>query len=158
MIRRAMGALAVLTTLVVPIQAQEHTAEEEAALAVVHQLFDGMRTKDEALLRGAFDVEFTLVTTGSRDGEPVRSMTPGDRFISSVLAAEAELDEQIWNPVVQVRDNLATVWVDYALFVDGEFSHCGADAFQLFRSSEGWKIFQIADTRQREGCEDPPGH
>lgn len=158
MFRYLMAGLTLMGASVAPVGAQQHSESEQAVLAVVHQLFDGMRTKDEALLRGALTAEFGLVTTGTRDGQPVTSVTPGDQFIRSVLEAEAELDEQIWNPVVQMRDNLATVWVDYALFIDGEFSHCGADAFQLFRSFEGWKIFQIADTRQREGCEDPPGH
>lgn len=158
MIRNVLVGLAMMGVAVAPVGAQQHSDAEEAVLEAVHQLFDGMRAKDEALLRGALAADFGLVTTGTRDGEPVMSVTPGDRFISSVLGAEAELDEQIWNPVVQVRDNLATVWVDYALYIDGAFSHCGADAFQLFRSSEGWQIFQIADTRQLENCETPPGH
>lgn len=158
MIRHLLIGAAVIGVTVAPAAAQQHSEAEAAALAVVHQLFDGMRTRDEALLLGALDVEFGLISTGTRDGEPVKSVTPGDQFIRSVLGAEAELDEQIWNPTVKVRDNLASVWVDYAFYVDGVFSHCGVDAFQLFRSSEGWKIFQIADTRRREGCEEPPGH
>lgn len=35
----------------------------------------------------------------------------------------------------------------------GDFSHCGIDAFQLFKDDKGeWKITQIVDTRRKEGC------
>ena len=32
-----------------------------------------------------------------------------------------------------MSDRLATVWVKYAFYAGGEFSHCGVDAFQLFK-------------------------
>ena len=32
-------------------------------------------------------------------------------------------------------------------------SHCGINAFQLFKSSDGWKVIQITDTRNKEGCQ-----
>jgi len=133
------------------------SAEQEAAYAVVVQLFDGMRQKDEALLRGAVTEDMSLVTTGERDGVPFLSRAEGGSFVESVLGARAELDEQIWDPVVQVSDRLATVWVRYALYVNGNFSHCGVDAFQLFKGEDGWRIFHIADTRRREDCWEPPG-
>jgi hypothetical protein len=36
--------------------------------------------------------------------------------------------------------------------VDGEFSHCGVDAFILVLTEDGWRILSIADTRTTEGC------
>ncbi|MBI5914693.1 MAG: nuclear transport factor 2 family protein [Bacteroidetes bacterium] len=35
-------------------------------------------------------------------------------------------------------------------------SHCGVDAFQLFKGENGWKITQISDTRRRENCQTEP--
>jgi hypothetical protein len=45
--------------------------------------------------------------------------------------------------------------MNYAFFAGDTFSHCGVNAFQLFKGADGWKIFHIADTRRREGCEMP---
>jgi hypothetical protein len=45
---------------------------------------------------------------------------------------------------------LATAWMDYTFHVGERFSHCGVNAFQLFRSDDGWQIIQIADTRRSE--------
>ena len=82
---------------------------------------------------------------------------PISRFISSVLASPGYLDERIYNPVVQVNNNLGTVWVEYDFFANGEFSHCGADAFMMGRSGDGWQIVQIAHTMVREGCPERGG-
>jgi hypothetical protein len=81
---------------------------------------------------------------------------PIERWLAAVAGATISLDERIWDAEVRVDDNLATVWVKYELVAGGEFSHCGVDAFQLFRSAAGWKIFQIADTQRRENCRRAP--
>jgi hypothetical protein len=75
---------------------------------------------------------------------------------SSTRGGTEVWDEPVWDPVVQVRDNLATVWIKYAFYLDGEFSHCGVDAFMMARTGDGWKIIALADTFQQEDCELPP--
>ena len=87
---------------------------------------------------------------------PAARVNPATDFIDAVRNGSGEWDEPYWNPVVRIRDNLATVWVDYAFYLDGEFSHCGVDAFILARGPDGWRIAALADTRQREDCELPP--
>ncbi len=54
--------------------------------------------------------------------------------------------------MVRIRDNLATMWIEYAFFRGEQMSHCGEDAFQLARTEEGWKIIALADTQRTEGC------
>ena len=49
----------------------------------------------------------------------------------------------------------AVVTVDYSFYAGERFSHCGIDAFQLFKSADGWKIFQLTDTRRTTGCPAP---
>jgi hypothetical protein len=126
----------VLVTLAVglapPATAQEAArhAAESAVVAVVVQLFDGMRAGDSAMVRRTFAPDARLVSTSIRDGQPA---------LQSV---------RLWNVEVRIDANLATVWTEYAFYLDEELSHCGVDAFQLFRSSDGWRIFQIADTRR----------
>jgi hypothetical protein len=44
------------------------------------------------------------------------------------------------------------VWTPYELEVEGIFSHCGVNSFQLIRINEQWKITQITDTRRKEDC------
>jgi hypothetical protein len=55
---------------------------------------------------------------------------------------------------IAVDGALATAWILYQFYVGSTFSHCGVNAFQLFKSKDGWKIIQITDTCRREGCEE----
>ena len=141
-------------------QAAADNAEPDAVaiLQVVDDLFDAMRARDGETLERIFHPNTSLITAGTgADGTPVVTEIPISRFVSSVLGSSSYLDERTYNPVVQVNGNLGTVWVEYDFFADGEFSHCGADAFMMGKSSGGWQIVQIAHTMVREGCPERGG-
>lgn len=129
--------------------------QEAGPLATVHALFDGMRAKDTVALRSAFHADARLVSTSIREGETVVSTSPIEGFIRSIGRSQAELDERIRDEHVLVDGPLASVWTPYAFYADGEFSHCGVNAFQIVRTADGWKILQITDTRRTDAC--PPG-
>ena len=150
-----LRATLVLVTLAVCLApsatAQEaaRLARDQAVVSVIVELFDGMRAGDSAMVRRTFAPDARLVSTSIRDGQPVLESVEIDRFIEAVGTPHEEVwDERLWNVEVRVDANLATVWTEYAFYLGEELSHCGVDAFQLFRSRDGWKIFQIADTRR----------
>ena len=78
-------------------------------------------------------------------------------WLAGIPHAPVYLDERLLEVETRVSGGLATIWATYAFYADTSFSHCGVDAFQLARTTEGWKIIQVADTRQREGCDIPGG-
>lgn len=132
------------------------TEEESAVLAVIDRLFDAMRANDADGVRSVFVEGASLIQTEAGDGSPMTGYIPVERFATIVGNATQVLDEPYWDAVVQVHDHLASVWVKYALYMDGVFSHCGVDAFLLTRGDGGWKIASLADTRERDNCELPP--
>lgn len=139
-----------------PLGAGAQTAPgvEAEVLQVVHRLFEGMREKDETKLRGVWHPDARLQTAGrDPEGGPRLGSTPIDGFVESVLGSEALLDEVTFDEVVAVDGTLATVWAPYNLFVNDTFQHCGVDAIQMVRTPDGWKIFQLTDTRTQEGCD-----
>jgi ketosteroid isomerase-like protein len=127
--------------------------EVEEVRKTVEALFDAMRAKDGELLRKVTTPEARLVNTRTVEGAPRMGSTAIEDFIRRVVESEAHLDERIWDVEVRVNENLASVWNRYNFYLDGELHHCGVDAFQLFRSLDGWKIFHIADTYSEEGCQ-----
>lgn len=152
--RTPILAFALVLLAAAPSWAQ---SDEAAVLEVVQRLFDGMRAADSTMIRSTFHPEARLVSAGERDGAPALQSLPIDRFVEIAGSPHDEIwDERFWDAEVRIDGRLATVWTDYAFFRGSEFSHCGVDAFQLFRGADGWKIFQLADTRRREGCEVPP--
>ena len=137
-----------------PLMAQ---AEERAVFAVVQQLFDGMRARDTARMRAALHPDARLVSSALRDGGPaVRVESPAGWLAQVARSTGAPVDERLHHPVVQVDGALASVWVEYSLFVGERFVHCGVDALHLVRTADGWRIIDLADTRRREGCADGP--
>jgi hypothetical protein len=153
---RAAAALVAVTWTALPRAAgaqQPRQGSEQEVMRVITGLFDAMRARDTAKMRAAFDpdVKFTSVTMG-RDSTSIRNEEL-DEFLRAVGTPRPDtLDERLRSPVVHVDGDLATVWTEYDFFVGTRFSHCGADAFQLVRRKEGWRIVALADTRRRTGC------
>ena len=136
-----------------PVSAQ---SEEDAVRAVVDGLFDAMRAGDSAAVRALFHPDARLISVGMREGVPaLRAEASIGGFVEAVGTPHDEVwDERLDDVEIRVDGPLASVWTDYAFFLGETFSHCGVDAFLLFRTAEGWKIVSIADTRRREGCEE----
>lgn len=153
------GVLAVLFAInASPSTAQPHDAQaDDDVLAPIHQLFDGMRAADTTAVRGAFDPIARLVRTTNRDGVPAHRIMAVDDFVKAIGAPrDVVYDERIWDVKIDMRDNLASVWMKFAFFTGDKFSHCGVNSAELVKTVYGWKIVQLADTSQREGCEMPP--
>jgi hypothetical protein len=132
--------------------------ETKAMMEPVTQLFAGMNQGDSAMVHGAFVNGASFYTvTKDKEGKPVLRKDELQRFLTAVGTPHDQAwSEPIWDVKIQRDGNLASVWTKYAFYLDKQFSHCGVDAFQLFKGVDGkWRIFYLADTRQREGCEVP---
>jgi hypothetical protein len=155
--RRALVASLVAAAVLLPARAQAQAANAQSeVMAVVQRLFDGMRAGDSSVVRSVFHSQTRMMTAAKGpDGNLRLRVDPGiDGFVKAIgTPRPAPLDERIWNPKVEIDGPLASVWVDYALYVGDKFSHCGIDHFLLVRTDDGaWKIVSIADTRRTEGC------
>lgn len=132
--------------------------EREAIRNVIDLFFEAMHQGDSSAMNKTLASQVTLATiVRNKEG---KSMLIQQETKEELLAAigtphDDVYSEPVWNVVIQADDNLATVWCDYAFYVNKTFHHCGADAFQLFKGEDGWKIFHIADTRRKEGCDVP---
>ena len=132
-------------------QASELSEEEAAALETVLNLFRAMRTSDGELARSAFHPEARM----GRRTENGITFGPADGFIEAIGRPKEEVwDEPIFNVVVNVDGELAQAWTPYAFFLGDEYSHCGTDAFELYREGGEWRITQLVDTR-RDECDMP---
>lgn len=136
------------------VPAQEPTAAADsdrvAVLAVVDAALAAISAEDfegftDLMLEEA--LAFPVWVEG--DGNPgyrartraeERAKEPAEDFVERGFDAE-----------VRVQGPVAMVWLPYDFYVDGEWSHCGVDAFILVLRPEGWRIASIAWT-----VEQPP--
>ncbi|WP_205501808.1 nuclear transport factor 2 family protein [Rufibacter psychrotolerans] len=134
---------------------QPLTPDAKAVEAAVVHFFDGMRAGDSAMARSVLAPNARLLSVGAdKAGKVLPRETPLPKFLEMIAQPHPQvLDERIWDVRVHLDGDLATLWCEYAFYVGDTFSHCGVDAFQLYRSPEGWKIFAIADTRRKENCD-----
>ena len=142
----------------VTTHAQSKT-EMDAVMVSVKMLFEGMQKGDSALARKAFSKNVTMATIGTdKNGNPfIKHESSIDDFLKAIGTPHAEVyHEMIWDEKILIDGNFAQVWTSYAFYLGKKFNHCGVDAFHLVKSTTGdWKIFHLADTRQKEGCKVP---
>jgi hypothetical protein len=149
--------LVALLLSVAPLPPTPLPTPADSVLAVVKQLFDGMRAGDSSVVRRVFHPNATLMTSITRNGMGVIQRSTVDDFAKSVGTPHpAVYDERLFNPKVEIDGGLASVWVEYSFWLGTTFSHCGIDAFQLARLGSEWKIIAIADTRRTDGCNKGP--
>lgn len=116
-----------------------------------------MELGDSALLRTAFHTDVTLITILEKEGTfNLKKETSIKGFATAIGTPHPDVwYEPIWDIRTEQDGNFAQVWAKYAFYAGNKFSHCGIDTFQLIRTDKGWKIFYLADTRQRVGCNVP---
>jgi hypothetical protein len=134
------------------------TSDEDKVKDVVTRLFKGMELGDSAMVHKCFMPQVTMATVKiSREGSASLSREGSIAgFLKAVGTPRQEkLYEEIWDVEVSVDGMFAQVWCDYAFYVGNKFSHCGVDAFHLFKDGTVWKIFHLADTRKSVGCNIP---
>lgn len=155
-----MRIIYIIVFCLVAIGSNAQTPPEGAAIMQpITQLFTGMNLGDSAMVHRSFTNAVTMSTIG-KDKEGKLRITHENSlkgFLTAVGTPRAEaLSEPIWDVKINVDGNFATVWAQYALYVGKRFSHCGVDAFHLVKGDDGqWKIFHLADTRRKEGCDVP---
>jgi len=151
-----MGVILWLTMAAGAAQAQ--IPDESAIEAVVRLMFTGMEKGDSAMVNSTFrsDVAFVTIYRDKQNNAHLEREPTSKEFLKAVGTPHAAVwNEDIWNLAIRIDGDFAQVWCDYAFYLGHTFSHCGVDAFQLYRESNGWKIFQLTDTRRRAPCEIP---
>ena len=154
-----LAALLVPAVFAAPARAQAPAGAEAAEVrAAIDRMFDAMRRGDATAMGATFHPTARLQSVGvSREGQPVLRTDSIAAFLRVVGTPHTEVyDERISDVQIRVDGNFATAWMNYTFYrvANGtdQLSHCGVNAFQLFRGAEGWKVIQITDTRRREGC------
>lgn len=154
--KKLIWALLVMQmTIPLTIHAQASALEIKV---VIERLFKGMQVGDSAMVRSVFHKDVTMATVyrNRENVAMVRRESSIEDFVKSVGTPRVDaLNEEIWGLTIQQDGDFAQAWCDYAFYSGKKFSHCGVDAFHLFKTENGWKIFHLADTRRSTNCNIP---
>jgi len=156
-------ALFAAAAFAAPAHARAQGNAEAEVRAVIDRMFDAMRRGDGPALGALFHPTARLQSVGvsRQTGQPELRTDSIASFVRAVGTPHTEVwDERISDVQIRVDGNLATAWMNYTFYVVANgadrLSHCGVNAFQLFKAGDGWKVIQITDTRRRENCPSLP--
>lgn len=134
---------------------QASAQSTDSVKAVINKMFMGMRNVDTEMLKSCFtdSVIFQTISVSKEGKVGIRNENVTN-FINSISKQKpGMLDERISFEGVHVDGDLASVFTPYKFYFNNQFSHCGANSFQLVRLNGEWKIQYLIDTRRKENCD-----
>lgn len=143
--------------VVEPRPSISRTPAERAVLAAAQQFFDTMASKDVDGAAAVLDPAGDFVSVRwDPAGTPIVRRASVQSYLESMETEPSAYLERMWDAEVRIQGPIATVWAPYDFHIDGEFSHCGIDAFQLLRTDNGWVVTGATYTVERTGCSTSP--
>ena len=130
--------------------------DKTAVLAAVQKFFDTMSSRDAEGARQVLMPEGRMFSVREQNGQQVVRASVVEDYLKNLPNGKQQNRERMWNPEVRIHGAIASVWTPYDFWVDGKFSHCGIDIFDLVKTAEGWKISGATYTVERTGCAPSP--
>lgn len=148
-------SLVFLLTVSLPVCAQE--AEREAILETVQKFFTSIETRDRDLLESILVPDSLNISVRElANGETNFNVMSYEDVVAALTRPGRAAKERSWDETVLIQGNIAVVWTPYDFHVDGEFSHCGIDSFQLIKREGQWLISNSSWTLETENCPESP--
>lgn len=130
---------------------------DKQAQEIVDIFFEGFHKGDTTIMKSVLAKKVPLQTAFT-DKEGNHKVSDGDleNLLTAIAnrPADQKWDERLLDYRVQIDGNLAHVWTPYEFWFNGNFSHCGANAFTLAKTDRGWKIIHLIDSRRKSSCKE----
>ena len=153
MLRTLLLSIGLIITSITYAQNDETANVKDA----VDTFFEGFHKGDTTMMRSVLANKVVFQTAfKNKEGKDILR-NEGD--VSTLLNAIASRpDDQKWEErlldyIIKVDGNMANAWTPYEFWLNGNFSHCGVNSFQMFHDNGQWKIIYLIDTRRRAGCD-----
>ena len=146
-------ALVIILLFSAAIFGQE--SEKDEVKNVIETFFKGFHAQDSILMKSVLAEDVVLQTTGRNpQGKTLFRTEKIEKLVSSITSIpdSVAFEEKLTSWSIQVDRTMANAWVGYEFWLNGQFSHCGINSFQLIDFDGEWKIIYLIDTRGRAGC------
>ena len=130
-------------------------SDKAAVKQVVETFFKGFHKQDSVLMKSVLADDVVLQTTGrNKEGKTLFRNEKIEKLITSITSIPDSIafEEKLTSWSIQVDRTMANAWVGYEFWLNGKFSHCGINSFQMVNFDGDWKIIYLIDTRGKAGC------
>lgn len=126
------------------------------AKSIIDIFFEGFHQGDTLKMKSVMAESMVMQTAfTTKDGKNQIVDEQPETFLMAIAdrPKTQKWEERLLDYMVQIDGNLAHVWTPYEFWFNDTFSHCGANAFTLAKTDDGWKIIHIIDSRRKNGCQ-----
>lgn len=130
--------------------------EEEQVMVPLRAWFAGIDAADAAAIRAQLRIDggggATVAATKADGSKIVRHLT-WEEYLGNIKPGERKFHEQFTGqPAIEVDGDIAMVWGEFTLSVDGKVATCGVDHFDLVRENGQWKVQNVTWSQRTTGC------
>ena len=138
-----------------PLLAVQPSTDEALIVATAEAALEAVSNEDMIALTDLMIEGAIAVSVSEREGTLRHSARTRSEERSRTF--EEDIVERGFDPEVRISGPVASVWLPYDLYVDGEWSHCGVDVFTLIKTNDGWKIASLVwSAEQPPACREHP--
>ncbi|MDD9889627.1 MAG: nuclear transport factor 2 family protein [Gammaproteobacteria bacterium] len=157
MIKRTLKIVSLHLLLLYGLHIFAQESERTAILATIQKFFDSIETRDRELLESILVRDSLNISVRTlANGDTNFNIMSYDDVVNALTRPGRDALERSWDETVLIRGNIAVVWTPYDFHIDGEFSHCGVDSFQLIKQEGRWLISNSSWTLETEDCPESP--
>lgn len=151
-----MKKIILIVTLLIGFITVAQNPKESEVKNVIQNFFKAFHKGDTLLLKQTMAENIVFQSASkNKEGKDVLRQDDVARFIKiigSKRPVTEKWEERISTYTIKIDGNMANAWTEYEFWLDGKFSHCGVNSFQLFHDNGTWKIIYLIDTRRRSNC------
>lgn len=137
------------------IAAQETHPEHDAVMIVVDQFFEALNTDNQTLM-ASISIDGSHNYSIREKADSTFELRSRQQDNLNLTPNAVRYTERYWDETVLVTDRMAVFWAPYDFYIDGAFSHCGVDVFDLIKLEGQWKLANSMYTIIRNGCPTSP--
>jgi len=122
--------------------------------ATVELFFEGFHERNEAKMKSVLDDQTVFHSMDERGEVTQLRAISIEQFLKAVVSRpdNPAWEERLHDFTIEVDGSIAQAWVSYSFWLGGSFSHCGIDAFTLYKKGQKWTISYLIDSRKSDGC------
>ncbi|WP_291777628.1 nuclear transport factor 2 family protein [Luteibacter sp.] len=124
-----------------------HAATAEAdALKTVNDFLQDITRRDKAAMLASAVPHMEILSARKSAEGGLRRLTI-EQLVDLIAAQPpGKMVQTLHNPIVHVDNDLAVVWSPYTWTLDGHFSHCASESFNLLKLNGKWVMVSVVDT------------
>ncbi|QQX75899.1 MULTISPECIES: nuclear transport factor 2 family protein [Aequorivita] len=133
---------------------QESLSSENAKI-IINIFMDGYRAGDTLKMKSVMHPNMTMNRAYvNTEQENILMFIRASELLTyaATTGKEQVWDEKLTDYIVNSDGNIAHVWSPYEYYLNGKFSHCGANSFTLVYTDESWKILRLIDSLRIGSC------